>query len=156
MHVLRVVLWVFKSTISENDNRESTVDGRRKFVQDDRRSSIQILGVVEAPPGCSSDLLSEPKNHHLLPRFYLSGFCDSQSRSRESYKRQGGRPQCRVWVHDRQQGCIEERSVKTLTVRRHYYSSDTPGGGRDARPEKALAELEDRVAPILKRLVRLV
>jgi hypothetical protein len=42
--------------------------------------------------------------------------------------------------------------VKTLTVRRHYYSSDTPGGGRDARPEKALAELEDRVAPILKSL----
>lgn len=96
--------------------------------------------------------MSEPKNHHLLPRFYLSGFCDPKGRTSESHERKGGKAQCCVWVHDRQQDCIEERTVKKLTVRRHYYSLDTPGGGRDTRPEKALAGLEDRVAPILKGL----
>ncbi|QIN78290.1 DUF4238 domain-containing protein [Rubrobacter marinus] len=92
--------------------------------------------------------MSEPKNHHLLPRFYLSGFCDPEDQRSKGRSRD----QCRLWVHDWQQGCIEERTIKKLTVRRHYYSADTRGGGRDAGPEKVLAELEDRVAPILRSL----
>lgn len=91
--------------------------------------------------------MGEPKAHHLLPRFYLKGFRDPEDR-----RTNGGAARDRVWVHDREHGCIEARNIKRLTVRRHYYSADTRGGGRDATPEKALANFEDRVAPILRDL----
>jgi hypothetical protein len=94
--------------------------------------------------------LGEPKSHHLLPRFYLSGFCAPEIHERENHERD--RSRCRVWVHDKEQGRIRERGVKNLSTETHYYSAEMPGGGLDAGPEKALAGLEDRVAPILKNL----
>jgi hypothetical protein len=76
--------------------------------------------------------MSEPKNHHLLPRFYLSGFCNKVIHAREEHDRD--RSRCRVWVHDRERGQIRERGVKKLSVERHYYSADTPDSGRDPHP----------------------
>lgn len=94
--------------------------------------------------------MSAPKNQHLLPRFYLSGFCNPEVHRREGHERDKSR--CRVWTHDKEQGRIRERGVKNLSVERHYYSADTPGGGRDAEPERVLAGLEDRAARVIRGL----
>lgn len=91
---------------------------------------------------------SEPKNHHILPRFYLGGFCDKEVHAREDHEHD--RSRCRVWAYDREQDRIRERGIKKLSTRRHYYSADAPDGGRDTSPEKILAGVEDRAARILR------
>lgn len=101
--------------------------------------------------GCEA--LSEPKNHHVLPRFYLSGFCKPEVHQKENHERD--RSRCRVWVHDKEaseESCIRQRGVKNLSVERHYYSVDMADGGRDAKPEKVLAGLEDRATRVVRSL----
>ena len=96
----------------------------------------------------------EPKNHHLLPRFYLSGFCNPNIHKAENHERD--RSRCRVWVHDKEadegQTPIRQRGVKNLSVKRHYYSVDTVNGVQDAKPERVLADVEGGAAAIIRSL----
>ncbi len=65
--------------------------------------------------------MTDPKKHHLLQRFYLSGFCSPEVHKREDHERY--RSRCRVWVHDKEASggdCIRQRGVKNLSVERHY------------------------------------
>src|SRR5215210_7559007 len=94
--------------------------------------------------------MTDPKDHHLLPRFYLSGFCHKEIHAKENHDSDKSR--CRVWVHDERRSEIRQRGVKNLSVERHYYSADVSGGGRDAAPEKALADIEDQAARVIKKL----
>lgn len=96
--------------------------------------------------------MTDPKNHHLLPRFYLSGFCHKETHLKENHDSDKSR--CRVWVHDKKQSKVRQRGVKNLSVERHYYSADVSEGGLDAAPEKVLANIEDRAARVIKRLSR--
>jgi len=98
--------------------------------------------------------LTVPKKHHLLPRFYLSGFCNPEIHKGEDHERD--RSRCRVWVHDKEasaeQDAVRERGVKNLSVERHYCSADLPTGGRDAEPERLLSKVEDQAARITRNL----
>lgn len=94
--------------------------------------------------------MSEPKNHHLLPKFYLSGFRHKELHASEDHSSDKSR--WFVWVYDKEQGRIRRAGVKNLSTERHYYSADVPGGSRDARPEKALARVEDYAARVIRGL----
>ncbi len=74
--------------------------------------------------------MTVPKNHHLLPEFYLRGFCNQILHEAEDHKSNASR--CRVWIYDRTQDQWRERGVKNVAVEKHFYSADTPEGGRDA------------------------
>lgn len=94
--------------------------------------------------------MSVPKDHHLLPAFYLRGFCNGELHEGEAHEDNPKR--CRVFIHDRDRGKCRGRGVKNVAVERHFYSADTPGGGRDPEPEKMLGVLETRASLIVRGL----
>ena len=93
-----------------------------------------------------------PKRQHLLPKFYLAGFCNPETHAKEGHRRGGD--DCVLWVHDRDRGEVRRRGAKKLTVRTHYYSAETPDGVPDTSPEEVLAGIEGRAAPVISRLRR--
>ncbi len=94
--------------------------------------------------------MSAPKRQHLLPKFYLRGFCNHESHKKDTHRQIGD--SCWVWVHDREQGVILRRGIKKLSTQTHYYSTETPTGEPDTSPEEVLAGIEGRVAPVIARL----
>lgn len=94
--------------------------------------------------------MSEPKNHHLLPGFYLRGFCNPEVHEREEHERD--RSRCWVWAYDKERGRPRRRGVKTLSVERHYYSADAPDGERDSQPERTLARIEGNASQVIRSL----
>lgn len=94
--------------------------------------------------------MSDPKDHHLLPGFYLRGFCNPEVHGREKHERD--RSRCWVWVYDKEQGRPRKRGVTTLSVERHYYSADAPYGRRDAQPERTLARIEGNASQVIRSL----
>lgn len=94
--------------------------------------------------------MSVPKDHHLLPAFYLRGFCNGESHKGESHE--GNKKRCRVFIYDRPRGKCRARGVKNVAVERHFYSADTPEGGRDPEPEQKLGVLETQAARIIQGL----
>jgi Protein of unknown function (DUF4238) len=94
--------------------------------------------------------MTVPKRHHLLPEFYLRGFCNQALHEAEDHKSNPSR--CRVWIYDRTQDQYRERGVKNVAVERHFYSADTLEGGRDAEPERQLSVLEGKAARIIRSL----
>ena len=94
--------------------------------------------------------MSVPKDHHLLPAFYLRGFCDGELHKGEGHEDNPKR--CRVFIHDRVRGKCRGRGVKNVAVERHFYSADTPGGGRDPESEEKLGVLETRASRIIRGL----
>jgi hypothetical protein len=94
--------------------------------------------------------MSTPKDHHLLPAFYLRGFCNKDLHAKENHEKDPSR--CRVWIYDRTQNRCRVRGVKNVAVKRHFYSADTPEGGRDPTPERMLSVLEGKAASIVKSL----
>ena len=94
--------------------------------------------------------MSVPKRHHLLPAFYLRGFCDKGLHEKEDHESNPNR--CRVWIHDRTQGSVRVSGVANVAVEKHFYSADVPGGGRDPEPEQKLSVLEGKAAGIIRAL----
>lgn len=101
--------------------------------------------------------MNEPKNHHLLPAFYLQGFCDRRRHRKEGHD-QNPRNLCNVYVHDRERPPDEQgrkcrlRGVNNVAVKKHFNSADVPGGGRDAEPEMKLAIIDGHASRILRDL----
>lgn len=93
--------------------------------------------------------MNQPKKHHLLPQFYLRGFCNPEVHAREDHDREPSR--CAVWVHDKQEDLVRQRGAKNLSVESHYYSAVTMDGP-DAKPETVLAGIEDRAARVIRDL----
>lgn len=94
--------------------------------------------------------MSEPKTHHLLPEFYLRGFCDKELHEKENHEEEPSR--CRVWIHDQTQNRRSVRGVKNVATEKYFYSADTPEGGRDPEPERKLSILEGKAASVIKGL----
>ena len=94
--------------------------------------------------------MAAPKNHHLLPAFYLRGFCNREIHERENHARDQKR--CSVWVYDETRQTCGKRGVKNVATERHFYSADMPEGGHDPEPERRLSALESQAAPIIKGL----
>ena len=65
--------------------------------------------------------MTSPKNHHLLPEFYLRAFCNQESQEAEDHKSNPSR--CRVWIYDRTRDQCCERGVKNVAVEKHFYSA---------------------------------
>lgn len=94
--------------------------------------------------------MSVPKRHHLLPAFYLHGFCDKDLHQKEDHENRPNR--CRVWIYDRTQDSVRVGGVANVAVEKHFYSADIPGGGRDPEPEQKLSVLEGEAARIIQAL----
>jgi hypothetical protein len=81
--------------------------------------------------------MSQPKQHHYLPQFYLEFFCQD-----------GG-----FWVYDISSGTYRS-GTPFNTGKRHYYNALVAREGtRDYSIEKALSEIEDKAAPIVREKV---
>lgn len=80
----------------------------------------------------------------------MRGFCNQELHEAEDHKSNPSR--CRVWIYDRTRDQYRERGVKNVAVERHFYSADTPEGGRDAEPERQLSVLEGKAARIIRSL----
>lgn len=80
--------------------------------------------------------MSNPKRHHFLPRFYLSGF------SRGDY----------VSVFERDSGEYRVQPIKDTAVIKHYYSAESAEGKKDPAIEKALSDLETEASAIIRKL----
>ena len=80
----------------------------------------------------------KPKRHHYVPQFYLRYFSSLS-------------PDGVFWVYDKDGGPPRPQTPTNTAVETHFYSVDTPEGGRDTRLEEALAKLESAAKPILDR-----
>lgn len=84
---------------------------------------------------------SVPRAHHFLPRCYLRGFCDSDSKFGS-----------RIWIYEKNCSPRPSRVEKAAVQRDLYSVVDEDSGKLDARFEMWLAQLENLVAPIFPRL----
>lgn len=84
--------------------------------------------------------MSEPRQHHYIPRFYLSGFVDPRILRRESRET--------LWVYERGQGPRTSSPEKEARQRDFYTYLD--GAARNTSVEEWLSVLEHDVAPIIK------
>jgi len=83
---------------------------------------------------------NEPKRHHFLPRFYLSGFTDTGESSK------------RLWAIDRQEARQWQTNVTDAGVQSNLHGVGDVHPEDPAVWEKALAWIEDLVAPVLKEV----
>ena len=82
---------------------------------------------------------SQPKRHHLIPRFYLDGFRDM---SKDTGKK------ARVWMY--RAGRDEPLLVNPSNVRveTHFYSTVSESGKFDASPEDGLGLVDGEASKI--------
>jgi len=99
--------------------------------------------VVIIPKPGSYPLMSEPRQQHYIPRFYLSGFADTRILKREGQEV--------IWVYEK--GKEPRRSSPIKEARRRDFYSFEQDGIRRGEAEKWLGDLEDQVAPIITTLV---
>lgn len=86
--------------------------------------------------------MSEPRQHHYIPRFYLSGFVDPRILRREGRET--------LWVYERGRGPRASSPAKEARQRDFY--SHGEGATRNASVEEWLSTLEQGVAPIIRSL----
>jgi len=80
----------------------------------------------------------EPRKHHFLPKFYLSGFTGSIGRSNL------------IWVIDKNSGRCWATSPRKAAVRRDYYKQGKTGDAYAV--EKGFAQFESDAAQVLRRI----
>lgn len=80
--------------------------------------------------------MSVPKRHHILPEFYLEGFCLEGT----------------LWLYDRELDEYREQTPRNTTVQAHYYSFRDESGELVTGIESALAEIEGQASPIVEKL----
>jgi hypothetical protein len=81
-------------------------------------------------------LLTGPKRHHFLPRFYLEGFA-----------RDGV-----VAVYDREADLVRVQQPLNTGVIGHFYTLEDSEGRKRFELEKTLSEVEGKAAPAMRKL----
>lgn len=99
---------------------------------DERREAAGLEEAVPANP----PLLKGPKRQHFLPRFYLDGFG------------RGGM----LAVYDRTLNEMRVQKPEGTGVIGHFYTLEDDHGRKRFELEQALSEVEDKAAPIIKKL----
>jgi hypothetical protein len=84
---------------------------------------------------------------HYLPTCYLKGFIDPAS---EVEAEQTGEPY--VWVRNPSTGIWKNRAPHNVAKRPDYYAVTMTDGTKNQAREEALKQLENAVAPILRRI----
>jgi len=80
------------------------------------------------------------KRHHYISRFYLEGFIDPNNKPY-------------IWVYEKGNPNIIKATAGNIAVQKHYYAFTTPEGEKDSETfENLFAEIEGKVAPILKKI----
>jgi len=79
--------------------------------------------------------MSEPKQHHFLPRCYLANFCRDD----------------RIWIRDCKKQENRLQKPENVAKIRYYYSFEK-NGVRDNSVEKALCEIEGIAVPLIADL----
>ena len=80
--------------------------------------------------------MSVPKRHHILPEFYLDGFCSEGM----------------LWLYDRELDEYRRQTPRNTAVQTHYYSFTDESGDLETGLESALAEIEGQTRPIIDQL----
>lgn len=91
---------------------------------------------------CQNNKMSEPRQHHYIPRFYLSGFVDQRILQRENREV--------IWVYER--GKDPRPSSAANEARERDFYSYKDGDSRSVQFETWLSKLEETVAPIINHL----
>lgn len=81
-------------------------------------------------------LLTGPKRHHYLPKFYLDGFSQDGL----------------VAVYDREENEVRLQQPKDTTVIGHFYTMEDAEGRRRYEVEALLSEYEGKSSPVIKKL----
>lgn len=85
--------------------------------------------------------MSKKIRHHILPIFYLKGFIDPRN------------PPF-IWLYEKGEPLIQNRSPKNIAVRKHYHSFLTTSGERDSETvENIFADMEDKAAPVIRKII---
>ncbi len=80
--------------------------------------------------------MSDPKKHHILPRFYL-----------EHFSKNG-----RLQIYDRQKREFREGTPPGTAYQKHFYSVERANGTKDPAIEKWLANVEGKAQEAIKML----
>jgi hypothetical protein len=84
--------------------------------------------------------MGRKRRHHYVPRFYLEGFSDPNNFPS-------------IWIYEKGNPEIRRQRAENIAFERDYYSFHLPSGEIDSETiENALAELESRAAPLLKKI----
>lgn len=83
-------------------------------------------------------IVSNPKRHHFLPEFYLSGFTRKGMLS----------------IYDRQKKQYRVQAPRNTAVIGHYYSFLNTSGEVDYSVEKLLSQIEGKAKPVIRKLER--
>lgn len=78
-----------------------------------------------------------PKRHHILPRFYLDGFCKDGL----------------LWVYDRQVDEFRKQSPINTAVITHYYTIEDEKGEKQSGVETILSQIESLAKPVIEKLI---
>jgi len=84
--------------------------------------------------------MGKKKRHHYIPQFYLESFTDPRN---EPY----------IWVYEKRNPNVRKAKAVNIAFEKHYYSYTLQSGEKDTETlENALADLENRAAPILQKI----
>lgn len=96
--------------------------------------ATKTAAAAEAHP--RKPLLTGPKRHHYLPKFYLNGFSQDGL----------------VAVYDRDENEFRLQQPKDTTVIGHFYTMEDAEGRRRYEVEALLSEYEGKASPVIKKL----
>lgn len=90
------------------------------------------------------------KKHHYLPACYLFGFKNTDQRRAAKALGRSNR-ETQAWHCSLRTGEIQQRRVEITAAINNLYSEEKPGGRKESTIEPILADLEDKIAPILRK-----
>lgn len=84
--------------------------------------------------------MTKKRRHHYIPRFYLEGFIDPVN---EPY----------IWIYEKGNPTVRRATIDDIAVQKDYYSFIDIHGKKDTETyEDALAEVESKLAPAIKKI----
>ena len=107
------------------------------------RSFLRLLHRLQIPVA-SGALMKEPRLHHYIPRFYLSGFADPGALRREKKEI--------IWVYEREKQV--RRSAPAKEARQRDFYAFVKNDSRNVEVETWLGKVEEQVAPIIASLAK--
>ena len=81
-------------------------------------------------------VMSSPKRHHYLPRFYLENFCNDGQ----------------LWVFDRKNKQYRNQTPNNTALQTHYYSVEDKKGNKNTDIELFLSRIEGQAQPIISKI----
>lgn len=84
--------------------------------------------------------MSTPKLHHYVPEMHQRAFTNAEGQ---------------VFFFDRESPTkgVQKRNPRSVFRTKHLYSLTSPSGAKDASFEVALGRFEDKVAPLIKKMI---